>query len=116
MALPVALTCISCGADYPLSHHADDCPVCRAAGVPSNLTVRYAGPAGTGLSRDAIPTKPASLWRFEAFLPLAAAEAVTLGEGGTPLHDVARLGPGAGWVKDESRNPTWSFKDRLATP
>ncbi|MEJ0071275.1 MAG: pyridoxal-phosphate dependent enzyme [Pseudomonadota bacterium] len=49
------------------------------------------------------------------FLPLPAAAAITLGEGNTPLHDAARLGLGAVWVKDESRNPTWSFKDRLAS-
>jgi len=115
MARPAALACISCGTDYPLTHFADDCPACRSAGVPSNLTVRYDAPVGAGLARDTLPSKPASLWRFADFLPLPAAEAISLGEGGTPLHDVARLGLGQVWAKDESRNPTWSFKDRLAT-
>jgi threonine synthase len=114
MARPAALTCIRCGADYKLTHFAEDCPVCRAAGTPSNLTVRYDAPPGTGLRRNALAAKPASLWRFAEFLPLPASEAVTLGEGGTPLHDVSQLGIGTVYVKDESRNPTWSFKDRLA--
>ena len=48
MARPAALACISCGADYPLTHFAEACPVCRAAGTPSNLTVRYDAPAGAG--------------------------------------------------------------------
>ena len=115
MAHPAALACLRCGADHPLTHYADDCPTCRAAGVPSNLTVRYDGPVGAGLTRTALPASPASLWRFADFLPLPADRAITLGEGGTPLHDVARLDLGALWVKDESQNPTWSFKDRLAT-
>jgi threonine synthase len=115
MARPVALACISCGADHPLSHYADDCPACRKAGASSNLTVRYDAAPGAGLARDALPRAPASLWRFAAFLPLAASEAITLGEGGTPLHDVDALGLGPLLIKDESQNPTWSFKDRLAT-
>jgi threonine synthase len=115
MARPVALACISCGADYALSHYADDCPACRAAGAPSNLTVRYDAPPGVGLARDALPTQPNSLWRFADFLPLAAADAISLGEGATPLHDASALGLGPLLIKDESQNPTWSFKDRLAS-
>jgi threonine synthase len=48
-------------------------------------------------------------------LPAPAGQAVTLGEGDTPLLPVPALGLGDVWVKDESRNPTWSFKDRLAS-
>ncbi|WP_292976607.1 pyridoxal-phosphate dependent enzyme [Mycobacterium sp.] len=43
---------------------------------------------------------------------------VSLGEGGTPLVPLNRLGPRLGLhrllLKDETRNPTWSYKDRLA--
>ena len=48
-------------------------------------------------------------------MPARADEAVTLGEGDTPLLAVPALGLGDVWIKDESRNPTWSFKDRLAS-
>ena len=56
-------------------------------------------------------------WRYRALLPLANdAEAVSLGEGGTPLLSAPRLAEWAGLsdlrVKDESANPTGSFKDR----
>jgi threonine synthase len=58
-----------------------------------------------------------TMWRYEAWLPLAAGEhPVTLGEGGTPLLSAQRLGERHGferlWVKDESTNPTGSFKAR----
>ncbi len=41
--------------------------------------------------------------------------AVSLGEGDTPLLQAPTLGLGDVWIKDESRNPTRSFKDRLAS-
>ena len=55
------------------------------------------------------------MWRWDSFLPAIAAEAVSLGEGNTPLLAAPSLGLGDVWIKDESRNPTWSFKDRLAS-
>jgi threonine synthase len=57
------------------------------------------------------------LWRYGDLLPVSEHEAVSLSEGGTPLHALHRVGRVMGvqlWGKDESRNPTWSFKDRLA--
>ena len=55
------------------------------------------------------------MWRWDGFLHASAAEAVTLGEGNTPLLPAPSLGLGDVWIKDESRNPTWSFKDRLGS-
>src|SRR5260370_8009802 len=55
------------------------------------------------------------MWRWDSFLPATAAGAVSLGEGNTPLLQAPALGLGDVWIKDESRNPTWSFKDRLAS-
>jgi len=59
------------------------------------------------------------MWRWDAALPLRREDAVSMGEGGTPLTPLPRaaqaLGMQAVWAKDESRNPTWSFKDRLAS-
>lgn len=50
----------------------------------------------------------ASMWRYHGVLPVAREDAVSLAEGWTPLIEV---GEGV-WVKDESRNPTGSFKAR----
>jgi threonine synthase len=63
-------------------------------------------------------TTPSSMWHYRELLPIDDENIVTLGEGGTPLLPVPRLGRKLGipnlHVKDESRNPTGSFKDRLA--
>ncbi|WP_460464377.1 threonine synthase [Arthrobacter pigmenti] len=64
---------------------------------------------------------PHSLWRFKERMPVSrSAEPVTLGEGMTPLHrceSLDHLLPRGGriWLKDETCNPTGSFKDRLVT-
>jgi threonine synthase len=116
MATVLGLQCVRCGARYPRDHHAEDCPACRPV-ARSNLTVVY------DASLRAPRAKPAAdagrgLWRFGDLLPVNQAEGVSLGEGGSPLHRLDRAGKSAGaanlFGKDETRNPTWSFKDRLA--
>jgi threonine synthase len=72
------------------------------------------------LPRKALGERPASLWRYRELLPAAPADPpVTLGEGMTPLLAASRLGALAGcrdvWIKDESANPTGSFKARGMT-
>ncbi len=57
------------------------------------------------------------MWRYRRFLPVRPGETpITLGEGGTPLLELTRtageLGLGQVWLKDESINPTGSFKAR----
>lgn len=72
------------------------------------------------LDRDALASGPASLWRYAPLLPAARPdEAVTLGEGWTPLLPIPRLGEMLGCpyllAKDEGRNPSGTFKDRGAS-
>jgi threonine synthase len=59
------------------------------------------------------------MWRFHEFLPPDPEHIVSIGEGDTPLLACPNLGRRLGltnlYVKDESRNPTWSFKDRMAS-
>jgi threonine synthase len=52
-----------------------------------------------------------TLWRYRELLPLSEGDEVSLAEGFTPLLPVE---PGV-WIKDESRNPTGSFKARGMT-
>ena len=59
------------------------------------------------------------IWRYRRLLPVVEpAHELSLGEGDTALVPAPRLADEFGaaelWVKDESRNPTWSFKDRNA--
>lgn len=115
MPVPSALVCVRCAARHPIDHYAEDCPACRAKGAPANLTVAYDQQPGHGLQRNTPSGSARSMWRWDGFLHAAAEEAVTLAEGNTPLRPAPALGLGDVWIKDESRNPTWSFKDRLAS-
>jgi len=60
---------------------------------------------------------PFTFWRYQPFLP-EVSHVVTMGEGGTPLHKARRLAKKIGLdtvhLKDETRNPTNSFRDRCA--
>jgi len=71
------------------------------------------------MDRFAISQGPASIWRYAPMLPVEYPnEAVTLGEGWTPMLPVPRLAAELGfddlWAKDEGRNPSGTFKDRGA--
>ena len=92
------------------------------AGMPTVCTcgepwvVEYPSRA-PGLLERAELRRHAGMWRFRAFLPLQPDESpVTLGEGDTPLLALARTGRRLGapqlLLKDESVNPTGSFKAR----
>ena len=67
-------------------------------------------------NRSALKTAPATMWRYEPVLPARISEAVSLGEGWTPLVQAKKLGKRLGalnlWIKDEGQNPTDSFKAR----
>jgi len=60
---------------------------------------------------------PFNFWRYKPFLPKVKST-VSMGEGGTPLHKAERLAKEfsvkAVYLKDETRNPTNSFRDRCA--
>src|SRR5665213_862374 len=101
MPTPRALVCVRCGARHPVDRYAHDCPACRTSGAPANLTVAYDGRPGADVSRDAVACSRASMWRWDGFLHATAAEAVTLGEGNTPLLPAPSLGLGDVWIKDE---------------
>ena len=84
----------------------------------SPLLARYdLGQAARTLSRDRMARRPANLWRYREVLPVARESSiVSLGEGFTPLIHAERLGEKLGLpnlhLKDESANPTGSFKAR----
>jgi len=69
------------------------------------------------LTRESLARREPALWRYREVLPVdAEANRITLGEGMTPLASAARLGGQIGmshlYIKDESLNPTGSFKAR----
>ena len=103
---------------------------CRACGLPEALGPSYVcascfGPlevaydlevVRTTLSRATIEARPAGIWRYLELLPVDAQPAHGLPVGSSALLPAARLGSTIGierlLIKDDSRNPTLSFKDR----
>jgi threonine synthase len=103
---------------------------CRACGRPEPLGPSYVcascfGPLEVAydlevvratLNRAAIEARPAGIWRYLELLPVDAQPARGLPVGSSPLLPAARLGSAIGierlLIKDDSRNPTLSFKDR----
>ncbi len=86
------------------------------AGAP--LLARYdlEAVAAALKKQDLLGRRP-DMWRYLEVLPVSGEdEIVSLGEGYTPLHRAERLGAAAGfsqlYIKDESSNPTGSFKAR----
>ena len=66
------------------------------------------------ISRDDLKPTP-SMWKYRAFLPVDEKDKiVSAGEGATPLRKLSSL-EGNVWAKDETKNPTGTFKDRGAS-
>ena len=107
------LECTRCSARFDFSILQTICPACNAP-----LTARYdLDAARRELDLKQIRHAVRGMWRWAGLLPVQSAEnVVSLGEGDTPMLRLARLGGGLGleqlWVKDESFNPTGSFKAR----
>ncbi len=107
------LECTSCGLRHDAATLQNLCRACQKPLFPAyDLTA-----VGRAVTRDSFAPREKSLWRFREVLPLPAeVEPITLGEGGTPLLDARRFGENVGlsqlFVKDESQNPTQSFKAR----
>ena len=105
--------CGSCGREVPAGSMAGECPACAGPllCVYDTSAIRKAMAGSVGASA---PTGT-GVWRYSRFLPDFARK-VTLGEGNTPLIPAGRLGESIGarelYVKDESSNPTGSFKAR----
>ncbi|MEV6344436.1 threonine synthase [Actinoplanes sp. NPDC051851] len=110
------LVCRACAAEYPLAaQHA--CYECFGP-----LEVAYDEAALARVTRAQIEAGPQNIWRYAALLPAGQnpETRVTLDPGLTPLVSApqlaARLGiTGQLWVKDDSQNPTHSFKDRVVS-
>ena len=90
--------------------------VCQSCGRPLLAAYDLASVSAV-LRKEQLASRGPSLWRYREILPIALdAEPVTLTEGWTPLLPADRLARNLDlryvWIKDESRNPTASFKAR----
>jgi threonine synthase len=108
------LRCRECGRGYP----AEALHVCDYCFGPLEVTYDYERVAAT-MTRERVEAGPRSIWRYADLLPVEDATPVDLGAGFTPLTRAdrlaAELGLGELWIKDDTANPTGSFKDRVVS-
>src|SRR5213080_742475 len=104
------LECSACGLHHEWLHLQN---LCRSCHKPLLAIVDLAAASRT-LTLESLATREKSLWRYREVLPLPGdVEPVSLGEGGTPLLRAQKFGGDVDlWIKDESLNPTQSFKAR----
>ncbi len=108
------LTCRECGAEYPIEPK----HVCELCFGPLEVQYDYDVIAGQ-ISREKIEKGPRSIWRYQDLLPVEGTPAVDIGAGFTPLVKAHNLGKRLGiknlYIKNDTANPTWSFKDRVVS-
>ncbi len=114
MSFATGLLCRECGTAYPAEARYS-CEFCFGP-----LEVSYDLEAAKDVvTRATIEAGPRSIWRYGALLPDPGPEPVDLGAGWTPLRRASRLAEVLGvkelWLKDDTRNPTGSFKDRVVS-
>src|SRR6202048_2908215 len=115
MAKRLGMRCRECGSEYELqATH-----VCEMCFGPLDVVYDQAALKKV-VSRQRIEQGPKSMWRYRDLLPIEeSTPVVTLGEGMTPLVKADRLGAELGlknlYLKNDSMNPTNSFKDRVVS-
>lgn len=104
----LTLKCINCGTEFPTYPLKNNCEKCGGtleyfADLPKVANLKFSG---------------LGFWRYSQMLP-PVKHIVSLGEGATPLHKAERLAKAVGltnlYLKDETRNPTNSYRDRAAS-
>lgn len=107
------LFCKECGQTFDCEQVQTFCNACQSP----LFAVYDLESAKAKLDREELASRIRGMWRWKEFLPVhEQANIITLGEGDTPLLQTVTLGKALGlgnlFVKDESINPTGSFKAR----
>jgi threonine synthase len=107
----LGLQCRECGQLYP----AEARHVCEQCFGPLEVAYDY-DVVRASVSRESIERGPRTLWRYKALLPVEGERVVDSHAGFTPLVKADNLGRALGlrnlWLKNDTVNPTFSFKDR----
>ena len=113
MGAVLGLRCRECSREYP----AEALHVCEYCFAPLEVVYDYEAIAAE-ISPASVAAGPRSIWRYAPLLP-GGADRVDLGAGMTPLVRAPRLGAELGlrdlWLKNDTANPTHSFKDRVVS-
>ena len=107
-----SLRCRECARTYPIeARH-----VCDFCFGPLEVVYDY-DEMRSLVSRESIAAGPPNMWRYAEMLPIHLPSVIDLSPGFTPLVRATRLGQQLGldnlYLKDDTRNPTGSFKDRV---
>lgn len=109
----VGLKCRNCGERYPI----EPLNTCEECFGPLEVEYDYEK-IKEGISRESIEKGPNTIWRYSDLLPVTG-KIIDLGTGFTPLQKAENLGGILGldelYVKNDSVNPTFSFKDRVVS-
>ncbi len=109
-----SLFCRECGRHYPVEPE----HVCEFCFGPLEVGYDYEAIAGA-VSRESIEAGPLSIWRYQDLLPTSRESGIDMGTGFTPLTRADNLGRALGlnnlYIKNDSTNPTFSFKDRVVS-
>jgi len=108
------LKCRECSEVYELAPK----HVCEFCFGPLEVEYDYEVIAQT-LTRESIKNGPYNIWRYQDLLPVEGTPRVNLEAGFTPLVRAHNLGKALGikelYIKNDTANPTWSFKDRVVS-
>ena len=116
IASPAALQCRICGQQYPV----EPLTICEECFGPLEPAYDLQSVDGMDFRKQA-EAGPTTLWRYESLLPGGPGiERIDLGAGFTPLRRADNLAKAIGmtgtlWIKDDSVNPSNSFKDRVVS-
>lgn len=108
-----SLVCRECGNEYPIEPQ----HVCEFCFGPLEVSYDYDAIARV-ITRESIAKGPLSMWRYQSLLPVNGIH-VDMGTGFTPLVHAKNLGKMLGlnqlYIKNDSVNPSYSFKDRVVS-
>ncbi|MBU2559982.1 threonine synthase [archaeon] len=109
----IGLKCRNCGQRYPI----EPLNTCEECFGPLEVEYDYDA-IQERVSREKIEKGPNTIWRYADFLPVTG-RIIDLGAGFTPLQRADNLGSILGldelYIKNDSVNPTFSFKDRVVS-
>jgi threonine synthase len=111
----ISLKCRNCGKRYPV----EAISICEECFGPLEVEYDYEA-IKEKLSKEKIEKRAPTLWRYRELLPVESdSSIVDLQAGFTPLHRADNLAEALGlkelYIKNDSVNPTFSFKDRVVS-